>query len=160
MDNAFEVFLPAGADIAFRFEQPTFEWGGLKHAQGPPEYLYESKYKLIKNPVPGYIISKLPESYKNIDWQCIGIYGEGLQIFRKNLFDIGPEYNDDVLNELLHELLENIEKWVVAFEPDFDCLNEVLEGTLLTVIDKIKFSLAVEKNGFVVYGGINGSNIV
>ena len=152
MDAAFEILLPMGEDITFRFEQPTFEWEGVKYPQGPPEYLYDSNYKLIKTPVRPHILSKLPDSYKEIYWQCIAIHGDGLQSYRTNLLDIGPEYNDDVLSQLLQGLLAKVTKWVVVFEPDYDFPCEVFEGNVSTVTDKLRLAL-IEKNGFMICGG-------
>jgi hypothetical protein len=152
MDAAFEILLPIDTGIPFRFEQPTFEWDCVKYPQGAPEFLYDSNYKLIKTPIRPYIISKLPDSYQKVNWECIALLGDGLQNYRTNLLDKGPSYYDDVLSQLLEDLLAKATKWVVVFEPDYDFPNEVLEGTLSTVIDKIRYSLGIEKSGYIVYG--------
>lgn len=154
MDAAFEVLLPIDTNIDFQFEPPAFEWEGVKYPQGLPEYIYDSNYKLVKSEVRQYIISKLPESYKKIEWQCIAILGDGLQNFRNNLLDFGSDYNDEALSQLLQDLLAKEDKWVVVFEPDYDFPCEVLKGDISIIIDKLKFALGIEKSGYIVYAGV------
>lgn len=152
MDLAFEILLPNEAEIPFRFEIPTFEWGGVKYPQGRPEYIYNPHYKLIKTSVAPHVVSNLPIIYQEANWICIGVYGDGLDNYRTSLLESGPEYNDESLNKLLYNLLTVATKWVVVFEPFYDATWEINSGTIESVIEVIKRAVAFERKGFIIYG--------
>lgn len=48
-------------------------------------------------------------------------------------------------------MTESEKKWVVVFEPDYDRINEVIEGKLINTYYKIVESLVVKRNGFVLW---------
>jgi hypothetical protein len=152
MDLAFEILLPEETELPFRFETPKFERDGVKYPQARPEYVYTSHYKLFKTPVAAHLLLKLPIAYQKINWFCVGIYGDGLDYYRNNLLEIGPEYNDDKLNKLLNDLLTITTKWAVVFEPYYDSSWEVNSGTIESVMEEIKRAVAFERKGFIVYG--------
>jgi hypothetical protein len=148
MDAAFEILLPLEADIPFPFETRIVERDRIKYNMG--YYNFSSHYELRKTPVPPHLISKLPEAYQKVNWCCIGVHGNGLDNYRFSLHEIGPKYYDDKLEQLLKTLLEVATKWVVVFEPYYDFSSVTLEGTVSTVIDKIRYSL-VQNYGFIIY---------
>ena len=157
MDAAFEILLPVEADIPFPFENRIVEMDSIKYNIG--YYYFNSHYELRKTPVPPHLISKLPDAYQKINWCCIRIHGDGLDNYRFCLHEIGPEYYDDKLEQLLKALLTVSTKWIVVFEPYYDFSYEILEGTHSTVIDKVRFSLEDQKYGFIIYGGNEIGNV-
>ncbi len=150
MDLAFEILLPEKTKLPFQFI--TSQKDGIKYPQARPEYIYSSHYSLSKTPVAAHLISKLPIAYQKNNWFCIGIHGDGLDYYRKNLLEIGREYNDDKLNQLLKDLLTITTKWAVVFEPYYDSSWEINRGTIRTVMEEIKNAVAFERKGFIIYG--------
>ena len=71
--------------------------------------------------------------------------------------DLRTELSADTMKEngillsLLSALTESEKKWVVVFEPDYDRINEVIEGKLIDAYYKIIESLVVKRNGFVLW---------
>jgi len=152
MDLSFEILLPEGTELPFRFETSKFERGGVKFPQARPEYEYSSHYKLSITPVAAHLLSKLPIAYQKVNWFCIGIHGDGLDHYRKNLLEIGSGYYDDKLNRLLNDLISITQKWVVVFEPYYDSSWEIKNGTIESVVEDIKRAVAFERKGFMIYG--------
>lgn len=150
MDLAFEILLPEETELPFKFETPKSDV--TKFPQALPEYAYSAHYKLRKTPVAEHLLLKLPGAYQKINWFCIGIHGDGLDIYRENLLEVGPEYNDYKLNQLLKELLTITTKWAVVFEPHYDSSWEINSGTIKSVMAEIKNAVAFERKGFIIYG--------
>ena len=151
-DIAFEVLLPVDVDLSiFRFQIPEFEWQGKGYPQGEPQGYFGPNFKIKKTPVPYAIKERLPLVYQSNDWQCLSISGPGLFIFKESLSGTMAEDKDYSLKKLMEFLILNQPKWAIIFEPDFDQIDEVVEGNFTTVIEKITFSLTVEKRGYIFY---------
>ncbi|NLU91549.1 hypothetical protein [Chitinophaga sp. Ak27] len=149
MDIGFEILLPVESKIsAINFKQPVYEWQGEKYPQGQEEASFRY-FKLIKSNVPEHIIPLLPDRFRKCQWQCISIV-EGVNDLMDELTTDTLSENEVLLN-LLSSLTEGEKKWVVVFEPDYDRIDEVLEGNLVVAYRKIVDSLVVKKNGFVLW---------
>jgi hypothetical protein len=152
MDVGFEILVPIESNMsAIKFEQPIFEWQGEKYPQGPKEtWLYY--FKLIKSNVPQHILSFLPDSFKKDQWQCISII-EGIDKLERDLVSTEnvKKESETKLLDLLNLLIGNELKWIVVFEPDYDRIDEVIEGNVDTAFQKISKSLKEEKSGFVIW---------
>lgn len=150
MDAAFEILLPIEDEIpSFQFQQPEYEWQGVKYPQGPPESSFYS-FRLLKSSIPTYIVSMLPSHCQTIDWQCISILGDGLKFVRDSLLIVGEDNSERLLFDLLNALLSNRSRWVVVFEPDYNGIDEIKEGEIEEVFEKVKSSL-IEKRGFIMW---------
>lgn len=151
MDIAFEILLPIEDEISsFQFQQPEYEWQGIRYPQGPAESSFYS-FKLLKSSVPTSIISLLPSHCQTINWQCISILGDGLKLVKDSLLGICKDNNERFLVALLNTLLSNKSKWVVVFEPEYDGIDEIKKGDIEEVLQKIKSSFLIKKRGFVVW---------
>ena len=149
MDIGFEILLPVESKIsAINFERPVYEWRGEKYHQGREEARFHY-FKLIRSNVPEHIISLLPDRFRKYQWQCISIV-EGMDDLRTELSADTMKENG-ILLSLLSALTESEKKWVVVFEPDYDRINEVIEGKLIDAYYKIIESLVVKRNGFVLW---------
>jgi hypothetical protein len=121
MDVAFEILLPEYTELPFKFEIIKRDF--VKFPKERPEYLYSSHYELSKTPVADHLLLKLPIAYQKLNWFCIGIHGDGLDIYREKLLEIGPKYNDNKLNKLLRDLLTISSMWAVVLS-----LSMILPG--------------------------------
>lgn len=151
MDVGFEFLFSVESKITtIKFEQPVYEWQGEKFPQGQ-EVAWFHYFKLIKSNVPEHIIPLLPNDFQKEQWQCISII-DGIESLTNEIPLDGdiPKENNILLN-LLHSLTEVQKKWVVIFEPDYDCINELIEGNVHIAFRKIIDSLTRERNGFVLW---------
>jgi len=151
MDVGFEFLLPIESNITtIKFEQPVYEWQGEKFLQGQEEAWFYY-FKLIKSNVPDHIIPLLPNNFQTEQWQCISIL-DGIEslINELSLYTNIPKENEILLN-LLYSLTGVEKKWVVVFEPDYDCIDEVIDGDVHIAFRKIVDSLTLERNGFVLW---------
>ncbi len=154
MEAAFVIYLPAETDLsAFSFHTFMFEWGGVQYPQGDPECYISPDFKLKKMKLhPPTGIGRMPADYQSVAaWQPIFIDGSGVDIYQSTLLGYMEEEGDVSLEKLLHRLLDDQPKWVVLFEPDFDQLDEWIPGDINTVLEKLKYSLTVEKTGYVIW---------
>jgi len=151
MDVGFEFLLPIESNVTtIKFQQPVYEWQGEKFPQGEEEAWF-NYFKLTKSNVPEHIIDLLPNDFQKEQWQCISII-DGIESLMHELSvntTISEENN--ILLNLLHSLTKTHKKWVVIFEPDYDCINEVIEGNINIAFQKIVDSLTIERNGFVLW---------
>lgn len=151
MDVGFEVLLPIESEITtIKFEQSVYEWQGEKFPQGQEEAWFHY-FKLTKSNVPEHIIPFLPNDFQRERWQSISII-DGIEslINELSLNTNIPKKNDILLN-LLYSLTGVEKKWVVVFEPDYDCIDEVMEGDVHIAFHKIVDSLTLKRNGFVLW---------
>ncbi|NLR62517.1 hypothetical protein HGH93_30780 [Chitinophaga polysaccharea] len=149
MDIGFEILLPLQSKIpAINFKQPFYELEGEEYPQSQEEANFYY-FKLIKSNVPEHIISLLPDKFRKCQWQCISVVEGMNDLMTKLSVDIRD--GDGALLNLLSSLTGNEKKWVVVFEPDYDCIDEVLEGSLMDASRKIIDSLVTERNGFVLW---------
>lgn len=153
MDIGFEFLLPIESKITtIKFEQPVYEWQGEKFPQGQEEALFHY-FKLIKSTVPEHIMSLLPNNFQKEQWQCISIVNGIESLINELSLDENIHKENNILLDLLRSLTEAQKKWVIIFEPDYDCINEVMEGNIHIAFHKIRDSLIIERNGFVLFGG-------
>ena len=151
MDVAFEFLLPRETKMSsIKFERFIFKWKGEEFSQNKEEALFK-QFKLTKSDAPKHILSLLPAVFQKEQWQCISII-DGIDDLINELSEDGniPPKNNALMN-LLDSLIGNEKKWVVIFEPDYDCINEVLEGNIDIAFYKIVDSLTIKKNGFVMW---------
>ncbi|MGI9650146.1 hypothetical protein [Chryseobacterium sp. RLHN22] len=151
MDIGFEFLLPIESNITtIKFEQPVYEWQEEKFPQGEEEAWFHY-FKLTKSNVPEHITPLLPSNFQREQWQCISIIDGFESLINELSVDKKiPEENNILLN-LLHLLTKTQKKWVMIFEPDYDCINEVIEGNVDIAFHKIIDSLTIERNGFVLW---------
>jgi hypothetical protein len=152
MDVAFEFLLPDKTDISDLDLKPRqFHWQGVNYSQEPVEASFGSNFILMLTPPTSHIISELPKKLQKKSWICITVLGKGLDIFRESLLGNAQEEPGRGLKDLTEIILGKNLEWIVAFEPDSDLINEIIEGTLQTVLRNIESSLVVQKKGFVIY---------
>lgn len=151
MDVGFEFLLPLESKIkTIKFEQPFHEWQGEKFPQGQEEAWFHY-FKLTKSNIPEHIMPFLPNDFQREQWQCISIL-DGIESLMNELsVNTNIPKENDILLNLLYSLTEVIKKWVLVFEPDYDCIDEVIEGDVPIAFRKIVDSLTLEKNGFVLW---------
>jgi hypothetical protein len=151
MDIGFEFLLPKEAKIpTIKFEQLLYEWQGKKNPQGQEENWFHH-FRLTKSNVPEHIIPMLPSDFQGIQWQCISIIDGVENLINELSEDTKIPKKNDVLLNLLHSLVGGEKKWVIVFEPDYDCIDEVLAGDLNIAFHKIVDSLTLERKGFVLW---------
>ncbi|WP_114752783.1 hypothetical protein [Pleomorphovibrio marinus] len=151
MDVGFEILLPIDSKVAIaKFERPVYEWQGEKFPQGQEEAWFHY-FRLTKSNVPEHIIPFLPNDFQNEQWQCISIL-DGIESLLDELsVDTNIPKENDMLLNLLHSITKEAKKWVIVFEPDYDCIDEVIEGDVHIAFCKIVDSLTLERNGFVLW---------
>jgi len=151
MDIGFEFLLPIETEIStIRFEQPFYEWQREKFSQGQEEAFFYY-FKLIRSNVPEHIISLLPNSFQKECWQCISIVDGMDPLIDELSIDTSILQENSILMDLFSSLTGGEKRWVVVFEPDYDCIDEVLEGNINIAFRKIVDSLTIEKKGFVLW---------
>lgn len=152
-DVAFEFIIPENSQLdSFNFQCKAREWDGVMHEQGLPESNFGKHFKLIKTPVPISHLSRLPKQLSQTKWVCISVQGDGLEIYGMNLLGEGEEETGFTLKDLIQNLLKWKGPWAVVFEPDYDSELETKQATIDDIIASIKFSLTVNKKGFLYYG--------
>ncbi|WP_165760133.1 hypothetical protein, partial [Niastella populi] len=136
----------------FPFKIPMFEWGGEQHPQGEPECGCGPNFRLKKmKPYPPDGLGKMPADYQQVTWLRVMIEGEGVDIYGASIEGLLEEDSKYSLEKLLQCLLADQSIWVVLFMPDFDQLDEWIPGDINIVLDKLKYSLTVEKTGYVIW---------
>jgi hypothetical protein len=156
MDVALEILLPADSNLKFlQFTPPVFELNGVSYPQGLPESRFGRNFKLVKTPIPDYILSLLPADYKGFDWQCIAISGQGLDLYEGSIRGIAEEESGASLSDLITTLLYEQEHWAVIFEPDYDGVDVVQSGVVEDVMAGINYSFNVEKKGFLIWKNVD-----
>ncbi|RFS19981.1 hypothetical protein DVR12_19845 [Chitinophaga silvatica] len=151
MDVGFEFLLPIESKISsIKFEQPVYEWQGEKFPQGQEEAWFHY-FKLIRSNIPRHIISLLPDSFQNEQWQCISIIDGIDDLVNELSVNVDKVKKNNVLLDLFSSLIGIEKRWVIVFEPDYDCINEVLEGNVNIAFRKIVDSLTIERDGFVIW---------
>jgi len=151
MDVGFEILIPIRSKATIiKFEQAVYEWQGEKFPQGQVEAWFHY-FKLIKSNVPEHVIPLLPKDFQREQWQCISIIDGIESLINELSLDTNILIENDVLLNLLNSLIGVEKKWVVVFEPDYDCINEVIEGNIHIAFRKIIDSLKIDKNGFVLW---------
>lgn len=151
MDVGFEILIPIGSENkTIKFAEPVYEWDGVEYPQGPEEAIFYY-FKLKKTEVPSHISMYLPSGFKDFQWQCISV-ADGIVEYERELLHMNEKSAvDDKLMELLRSILESESKWVVAFEPDCDRIDDTLKGDIDLVFKEIVNSLKIEKKGFVIW---------
>lgn len=155
MDIGFEVLLPVESKIStINFEQPVFEWNGEKYPQGQEE-AWVHYFKLIKSNVPEHVVPLLPDSFQKRQWQCVSIV-DGIDDLQNDLSaGINIENENNTVFDLLSSLTEGERMWVIVFEPNYDCIDDVLEGNLDIALHKIIDSITIKRTGFVLWFDMN-----
>jgi hypothetical protein len=165
MDLIFEILIPSGTDIpSISFEEPFFEWQGEKHPQGSPEAGFGSNFILVYRPILDFVRSKIPAAYASIDWQCIGVKGSGLELYRRKLWinaSEDPENTEEkhfALRDLLHRMCAD-HKWIIVIDND-EPFEVVSFGNLADVIIALDGIMKgeIQENGFLICG--EGSDFV
>lgn len=169
MELIFEILIPSGTHIpGLTFNEPTFEWQGVKYPQGPPEADFGTNYKLVYRPIPNFVRSKLPAACASTDWQCISVKGPGLDIYIKKLWrDISededlevedPEEQGYTLNDLLQTVCAG-NKWVIIIDKD-EAFEVISSGSLTQAITNLTGVIKgdIEGKGFLICG--EGSDLV
>lgn len=151
MNIGFEFLLPIESKLStIKFEVPVYEWGGEKFAQGPAKAWFHF-LKLRKSNVPEHIISLLPDNFQRQQWQCVAITDGVDNLVDELSIDSNILQENNILFNLLSSLTEVEKRWVIVFEPDYDRIDEVLEGNIDIAFRKIVDSLTIERNGFVIW---------
>ncbi|OPB88528.1 hypothetical protein [Elizabethkingia ursingii] len=154
MDLGFEFLLPIESEIStVKFEQSIYEWQEEKFPQGQEEASFHY-FKLIKSIVPEHIIPLLPDNFQKEHWLCISLIDGIDNLIEELSLNTSISVGKQILNDLLFSLLGGEEKWVIIFEPDYDCIDEVLEGNIEVAFYEIINSLTIEKKGFVIWNKI------
>ncbi len=150
VDIAFELLFPIDAELSgLNWKQPFFEWQGQRFPQGSEETSF-SYFKLIKSDVPAHIIKFLPENFKKERWQCISI-NEGLEKVKEDFLKVEKNNDENDLFNLLIKLIGVKKKWVLIFELEYDTIDDVGEGDINVVFQKIRNSLTVDRKGFIIW---------
>lgn len=151
MDVGFEFLLPVDSKLTIaKFERSVYEWQREKFPQGQEEAWFHY-FRLTKSNVPEHIIPILPNDFQNEQWQCISVV-DGIESLLNELsIDTNIPKKSDILLNLLYSITRVAKKWVVVFEPDYDCIDEVIEGDVHIAFCKIVDSLTLERNGFVLW---------
>lgn len=148
MDTAFEILLPANAIIQnLEFKQPVFEWQNEMYPQGLAEAKF-GYFKLVKYEMPHHVLSYLPKALNKIDWQCVAVL-EGLLT---DLPDTSFSANENnLLRKLLRQLTENVDQWIIVFEPGYDRIDKVLNGDIDFAYQNIISALINRNMGFIFW---------
>ncbi|WP_346315962.1 hypothetical protein [Chitinophaga sp. YIM B06452] len=154
MDIGFEIMIPVEAGLKLsgvKFKQPAYEWDGVEYPQGPEEadFYY---IKLMKLDIPKYVLSLLPDNLKKTEWQCITVI-KGINELKKELMLLEDETKKkgNKLFELLNILIGNMPEWCIVFDPDYNGINEVIEGNINIAYQEILNSLLINPKGFLVW---------
>lgn len=151
MDVGFEFLIPFNAELpTLKFEQPVYVLEEKSYPQGNEEFWFLG-FKLIKSNIPEHIIGLLPKRFQNEHWQCISIIDgidDIISIYSEN---INTRQGYNTLLKLLTSITGIEKKWVLVFEPDYDGIDEVLEGDVEIAFSQIVNSLTIEKTGFVIW---------
>jgi hypothetical protein len=155
MDIAFEFLLPRRwYNTKIEFRQKVYEWQGEEFPQGQEEAWFDY-FKLVKSDIPEHIIPLLPDYLQKQDWMCISVQDGIEDLLAELSVKSSNAFENTSLMNLVTTLLGSEKRWVVIFEPDYDCINEVLEGVITIVLQKIVDSLNISREGFVIWNGKN-----
>lgn len=150
IDIGFEFLLPKECNLShLGFTRQVFEWGGEFFPQDPEEAIVFG-FKLIKIEIPDFMPQLLPKNYRKEDWQCIYI-SDGLGRIEEDYYFLEKEFDENKnLENLIREITNGLERWVVYFMPEHDRVDEILEGNAKKVYEKIQYSITKERIGFVI----------
>lgn len=151
MDACFEVLVKE-----FR-PHPSMErrhhvvhWGGEAHAQGPDSFLWGDhvQLKLVSDPLPPFIQTRLPDDFQNVRWERVQIDGDILDQLAYEATGGEVEWDGKSLEDLLPLLLVDRESWVVVFLPHWDQLDEVIDVNAADVTEELRRGFAGVPIGF------------
>lgn len=157
IDALLAVYLPVDAHWPnLPFKAPAFTWQGVSYPQGDPEGSFGQHFKLTKRPpAQPYCLAQLPLDYQQLAWQPVQINGPGLYIHYSSLMETMEADEQYSLQNLLTLLVAGQPRWVIAYLPGYDQLDEVLPGDIPLIMEKIAASLTSDGKGYLCWGSNN-----
>jgi hypothetical protein len=153
MDALLQIIVPKLNEIeGLEVIQPVFEWDGMEYPQGSKIVSWNG-ISLSFDEKGKYCNRFLPPNYLTEEWIWLKVSDESLDRYEISLNSENENNLENTLDNLLALLLEDLDKYVIAFLLHYDQIDSVYKLDVQNCISKIRKNLdrKVLKEGFVIY---------
>jgi hypothetical protein len=152
MDALLQLLIPDMKSLpGLERHQNVFTWEGKNHPQKPITYRWGPHVELIVSEVQAFILDLLPPDYRDKSWVVLEPSDDTLDLFEREANGYEVDWSGYRVDDLLILLMNQHERWVLIFEPQYDQIDQTCRLEATTALQKLKLNLKadIQKEGFI-----------